>query len=85
MDENEKPLGPTGEFPQGKIAPHDEGEIRLKIFHNDENVVIEFGTPVSWVAMPKSQGLTLAFALLEHCGVNIQHQVMQPPANGEPV
>lgn len=66
--------GPTGEFPQGKLNPTDEGELKMAISHDEKLVRIDFGKPTAWFAMPKSQALTFAFAVLDHCGVQIAMQ-----------
>jgi hypothetical protein len=71
MADEQKP-GPTGEFPQGKLNEHDEGELKLMISHNEELLTIDFGKPVAWIAMPKAQALQFAFAILTHCGVQIE-------------
>lgn len=47
-------IGATGEYPRGKMSEDDEGEIRLAIGHNGTEVIIQFGTPVTWLGMPKS-------------------------------
>jgi hypothetical protein len=69
-DEN-KP-GPTGNLPQGKLNENDEGELKLMISHDEENLRLDFGKPVAWIAMPKPQALQFAFAILTHCGVQIE-------------
>ena len=47
-------LGPTGQYPYGKLNPDDEGEIRIAIAHDPHNrtVVIDFGKPVAWIGLP---------------------------------
>jgi len=64
--------GPTGEFPQGKLNADDEGELKLMISHDEQNLVLDFGKPIAWCAMPKAQALQFAFAILTHCGVTIE-------------
>src|ERR1700691_2146243 len=53
-------VGATGEFPQGKLNKHDEGELRMRIGHKGTEVLIEFGKPVAWVGMPKDNALEFA-------------------------
>lgn len=36
-------LGPTGQFPQGKLTPHDEGEIRIAVGIEQGKVVMPSG------------------------------------------
>ena len=66
------------------LIPGEQGKIKLTISHNEGFVRIDFGRPVGWFALPKSEALTFAFAILENCGVTIEHKVEQPPAKGEP-
>ena len=57
--------GATGRFPDGKLNEKDEGEIRTAIGVVDGNVVIDFGTPVTWMAMPPGQAIEIANALMK--------------------
>ena len=61
-------VGKTGEFPEGKLSEDDEGEILFAISHADGKVVVNFGTPVVWFAMPPENARELARLLLEHAG-----------------
>ncbi len=55
-------LGATGEFPDGKISDDDEGELRLAVTGDQRtgNVIIDFGKPVVWMALPAEQAVGLA-------------------------
>jgi len=64
--------GATGNFPDGQSEATDQGEVKMLVSHDDNLVRIELGKPVAWFAMPKSQALTFAFVILNHCGVEIQ-------------
>jgi hypothetical protein len=57
-------LGATGEFPEGKLNENDEGAIQMVIFVRDENVIINFGSPVNWLGLPKSDAIVFAEAIL---------------------
>lgn len=59
-------LGPTGEFPDGKIRRDDEGQIRLAITHREGNVIIAFGSPVAWIGFDPEQARQIAALLIEH-------------------
>lgn len=61
-------LGATGRFPRGKAAPDDEGELSLLLASDvTAGVVrIEFGKPITWLALPPAQARQLAVLLLEH-------------------
>lgn len=59
-------LGATKRFPRGKIHDSDEGELRLAVSHHEGNVVVNFGTPVTWIGLPPEQAIALAQGLMEH-------------------
>lgn len=59
-------LGATGRFPQGKIDPNDEGELKLAVSNQDGNVIIAFGKPVHWVGLDKVTALQFAKAIFDH-------------------
>lgn len=58
-----EPLGPTGRSPRGKLNADDKGELRIGVAADRGNVVIDFGTRVSWVGMPPEQAEQLAETL----------------------
>lgn len=47
-------IGPTGNFPEGRISAEDEGELSIAIAVDAENNVIRFelGKDVAWLAFP---------------------------------
>ena len=59
-------LGATGEFPEGKLGEGDEGELQFAVGVHEGNIVIDFGTPVAWVAMPPELARQVAELLLQH-------------------
>lgn len=62
-----KPVGATGEFPDGKISEDDEGELSLAVSHNDKGLVVfDFGSPVKWLAMVPDKAEKLANAIIDH-------------------
>lgn len=58
--------GATGQYPEGKLVPHDEGELTLAVFSKDGHVIMEYGTPVRWFAAPPQLARQLAALLLKH-------------------
>jgi hypothetical protein len=58
-------LGPTGDFPRGKLNEGDEGGLKLQVVTTDRTVVIAFGKDVSWIGMTKATALELAAAILK--------------------
>jgi hypothetical protein len=63
---NKEPLGATGRHPDGKLTPTDKGEIRFAVAHKPDNVIIDFGTQVAWIAMSPDQADELAKTLHKH-------------------
>jgi hypothetical protein len=62
-----KPLiGATGEHPEGKMAPSDEGGIQFAIGIKDGKVCLDFGTPVAWLGLNPCDALALASSLIEN-------------------
>ncbi|WP_370316013.1 hypothetical protein [Sagittula sp.] len=59
-------LGATGDFPRGKLNDHDEGAMRIAIGHKDDCVIINFGSPVAWLGLPKANALAFAASIIEH-------------------
>jgi hypothetical protein len=59
-------LGATGQFPEGKLADNDEGEIRVAIGQQNGKVVIDFGKPVAWIGFTPEQAEEIAVTLREH-------------------
>ena len=58
-------LGATGEFPEGKLTPRDKGVIRIAVTCHNDQVVIVFGTPVTWIGFDPAQARELADCLIE--------------------
>ena len=59
-------LGATGKYPQGKLNESDEGELRMRVEANSDSgkVIIDFGTPVAWMALCPYDAEALSKALL---------------------
>lgn len=70
MGEHKQPkLGATGKFPDGKLHPGDEGELRFGIAKDSNgNIHIDFGKDVSWLSLPPEMAVNLARLLLRHAG-----------------
>jgi len=65
------PLGGTGEYSDGKLDDSDEGDLRLMVSHNGNDVRIDFGKPVAWLGFPKDQAVQFATLILKHAGVQV--------------
>lgn len=58
-------LGATGQFPDGKMSPDDEGELALAVAHDQDVVHIRFGKEVAWLGLDRATALNFA-KLIEH-------------------
>lgn len=57
--------GPTGEFPEGRLNEHDEGELMIGLVAHKGKVVLNFATPVAWLALNPNQAIQIANVLIE--------------------
>lgn len=58
-------VGPTGEFPEGKVREDDEGALRFAIGVTEgAKVFIEFGTEVKWMAFGPDDAIELAQSII---------------------
>lgn len=57
-------FGATGGFPNGKLNDVDQGEIRFGVGSRNGDVIVNFGTPVSWFACTPTHARDLALILL---------------------
>lgn len=57
-----------GTFSHGQVEPTDEGDIKIAVARDKDNVRIEFGKPVAWLAFPREQATALAKLLFKHAG-----------------
>jgi hypothetical protein len=59
-------LGKTGKFPpEGKLNEDDEGGLFAGIAVIGGKVAINFGTPVTWIAMTPQEAATFASLLIK--------------------
>lgn len=56
------------EWSDGRIGPEDDGDLAFAVGTHPERelVVIDFGKPVEFIAMPPQQAIDLAQALIKH-------------------
>jgi hypothetical protein len=67
-------LGPTRDYPDGKLNESDEGELMFAVGDKDGKLVIEFGTPVKWVGMPPHVALELAQLLVNRAELLLERE-----------
>jgi hypothetical protein len=56
-------LGATGDYPQGRLTPDDEGGLCIAIGARDGKVIVDFGKAVSWIGFDPQQALELAASI----------------------
>ena len=62
----QKPLGETNRFPRGKVNEHDEGELKLAVYHKDGTIFADFGKPTAWIGFDADSARQLASLLIHH-------------------
>jgi len=60
-------LGATGDYPEGKICPDDEGALNLGVAADCAHGVvrIEFGEPIAWFGLPADDAERFAALILD--------------------
>lgn len=55
-------LGPTGEFPMGKLSDEDEGELTIAITADPktQRVILNMGAPTAWIGFTYEQAMALS-------------------------
>ena len=61
----EQEIGPTGDHPDGKLGPHDEGGLVFGVTVFQGRVVLDFGKPVRSVGFTQDDAIKLAETLKE--------------------
>lgn len=59
-------VGATGLYPDGALSKEDEGQLRLAIAHDSQNVIIKFGKPVAWLGLSPKEALQLSDLIKQH-------------------
>lgn len=59
-------IGATGEYPEGRAAPDDRGEIKVALATDRAagRLILAFGEPVSWIGMTAGEAIGFAHVLL---------------------
>jgi hypothetical protein len=66
-NDNEPRIGPTGDFPEGKLNEDDEGGLQMRVGSDPKNnkVILDFGSPVHWIGLDPEGAQDLARLLSE--------------------
>jgi hypothetical protein len=65
-------IGPSGEYPQGKLDETDKGELTMAVTRVDDVIRIDFGTSVEWIGMSTDEAIGLAMLLMRHAHVQVK-------------
>jgi hypothetical protein len=59
--------GPTGKFPEGKLNEDDKGELQMRVGTDTKNkkVILDFGSPVTWLGLDPEGARDLAKLLTD--------------------
>ena len=59
--------GPTGQYPEGRINMHDEGEIAISVAVDiqAQRVVVDFGKSIKWLAFNPDQARDMGRLLID--------------------
>jgi hypothetical protein len=63
---SEHKLGPTGDFPKGKLDATDEGGLNIAITTYRKTVRVDFFKPTAWFALPPEEALAFASLIVKH-------------------
>ena len=66
-------IGPTGDYPHGKLSPDDEGGLNVALSHftapdGSRMVRLDFAKPIRWLALPRSEAVEFASLIIHHAG-----------------
>jgi hypothetical protein len=73
MTDDAKP-GPTGDFPDGKLTPDDEGGLNVAMGITEGRVFIDFGKSITWLAMLPADAIEFAQAIIDKAGEAIDKE-----------
>ena len=60
-------LGPTGDFPHGKLTDDDAGGMHFSVGFKDDKVIMDVGdAPVRWIGMTADDAREVGRALMKH-------------------
>lgn len=84
MSDEEQKLGATGEFPDGKLGPGDEGELSFAMgVTQTGDVFMDYGKDIRWVAFQPEQALDLANMLRLNArkALRVREMIQGPTSN----
>jgi hypothetical protein len=67
-------LGATGNFPDGKLNPEDEGELRAAVGIGEGHVIVNFGKAIGWLALNPEEAIAFAELLIKKANTIISER-----------
>ena len=58
-------IGPTGKFPDAKLEPEDQGELKIGVTVKDGRVILAFGKELAWIGFLPDQADQVAALLMQ--------------------
>jgi hypothetical protein len=68
-------IGPTDRYPDGRLSPDDEGELRFGVTEHGGKVIVDFGTPVHSLGLTKAQACDLGRLLITRAGYKLHIEI----------
>lgn len=64
-------IGPTGDYPDGKAAPDDNGGLNIKFTVDTaaDLIRLDFGVPVAWIGLRADDARRIAFKLVGYAAM----------------
>lgn len=59
-------IGPTGDYPNGKLDFDDDGGIRVDLSTYRGRIILSFSVPITWLGMNPDQAITIAEKMIEY-------------------
>ena len=67
MSNKDMTAGPTGDYPDGKLNEEDDGGLAIAVAADPKDgvVIVDFGTPTTWIGLKPSDARGFANMLVE--------------------
>jgi hypothetical protein len=62
-------LGPTGDYPDGKLDESDDGALQMAITAEKGRVLVVFGKPIAWIGLEPKDAREMAVLLVKQAEV----------------
>jgi len=66
------------QYPDGKITPGDEGQIKIEISAHDGKILVDFGTSIKWIGFTPEQAIEVGQCLIQQATEQGQRKTNYP-------